>query len=377
MGATSKNSVADIMTDERLRAHWFGGPQVPFWNYDPTQLTIGLEIEYFIAKVDGDDFTLATKQQYLETVACLVRNAGYRDRGLLDQPGRISKDTEAGFVAIKPDFAWHILEISLPPRNSVPELREIIEQTFAEIDAALSIVGLARLEISNLPSAPLKVDLVELDRMDSFTKSVSQRVDRRPFVDPMFPAYIAATHVHLNAFRENELRVWPNLFDIEARAGEMFCLAKEFSGQRVASVRTEFLIQTMGPHYKLKAIPDIIPDSVSAYVAAMNASNHAFPKDRFFPVRDVSYVRPSKYGTVEFRSACSSKSTDFLLEVACWRIVQLVSAYRIAVDAAEMIDSIRNSLEELVATSIVPLELATSIERRLSRLAAYQGRCHE
>lgn len=368
MSAVPKNSATDVMTEERLRAHWFGGPQVPFWNYDPAQLTIGLEVEYFIAKVEGESFTLATKQQYLETMAHLVASAGYKDRNLPDQPGRISKDTSSGFIAIKPDFAWHILEISLPPRGSLSELRNLITDTFKDIDAALTKVGLSRLKISCLPSAPKKFDLVELERLDDFTKLVGLRQDKSPFVDPFFPAYMVATHVHLNAFDSKALDFWPALFALESMFGEIYCRAKRFSGIDVPSVRTEFLNQTMGDGYKLKGIPTRIPRNAQDYVEAMNASNHAFPKDRFFPVRDVSYVRPSKYGTIEFRSACSTTDVDALVEIAGWRITQALTAYNSISKRTELRESLKISIDLLVARQILTADEAIAIERRLGGL---------
>jgi hypothetical protein len=32
-----------VVTPEMLRAYWFGWPQVPFWNYDPSKLQVGVE----------------------------------------------------------------------------------------------------------------------------------------------------------------------------------------------------------------------------------------------------------------------------------------------------------------------------------------------
>ncbi len=82
----------------------------------------------------------------------------------------------------------------------------------------------------------------------------------------------------------------------------------------------------MGDGYKLKGIPDNIPSTIGEYVEAMNASDRVFPHDLFFPVRDVSYIRPSRYGTIEFRSACSNPVVDEILEIVCWRVVELISA---------------------------------------------------
>ena len=48
-----------VVTPEMLRAYWFGWPQVPFWNYDPSKLQVGVKIEYFIAKRGASPLSLA------------------------------------------------------------------------------------------------------------------------------------------------------------------------------------------------------------------------------------------------------------------------------------------------------------------------------
>jgi len=54
-----------VVTPEMLRAYWFGGPQVPFWNYDPSKLQVGVKIEYFIAKRGASPLSLATRADWL------------------------------------------------------------------------------------------------------------------------------------------------------------------------------------------------------------------------------------------------------------------------------------------------------------------------
>jgi hypothetical protein len=356
------------MTEERLHAHWFGGPQVPFWNYDPAKITMGVEIEYFIARGDDASFTLATREDYRKVRDYLIDKLGYIDRNLHDQPGRVSKDTHLGFIAIKPDFAWHILEVSLPPRSAIAELGALIDSVQIDIDTALREHGLRRLGISCLPG-PRKVELVGQERLSEFASAAHARLGMAaktdPFCDPMFPAYTAATHVHLNAFNEQALSLWPVLFAIEAGAGEIYCRGKTFAGVTVESVRSEFLNRAMGADYRLKAIPDMKPQNISDYVGLMNSSTFAFPHDRFFPVRDVSYVRPSKYGTIEFRSACTAPAVEQIQEIVCWRVIQLVAAHRCLTSKAPIPEILQATLENLVAIGIVPESAARSIRQKV------------
>lgn len=356
------------MTEERLRAHWFAGPQVPFWDYDPAKITMGVEIEYFIARGDVANFTLATRDDYLKVRDYLIDKRGYMDRNLHDQPGRVSKDTRVGFIAIKPDFAWHILEVSLPPRSSIAELGELIASVQADIDTALREHGLIRLGISCLPG-PRKVELVGQERLSEFTSAAHARLGNAavtdPFCDPLFPAFTAATHVHLNAYNEQALSLWPALFAIEAGGGEIYCRGKTFAGITVESVRSEFLNRAMGAEYRLKAIPDMIPRNISDYVELMNTSTFAFPNDRFFPVRDVSYIRPSKYGTIEFRSACTVPGIDEILEIVSWRVTQLVAAHRCLTSTSSIQEVLKATLESLVASGILPKSSVRAIRQKV------------
>ena len=367
----------DVMTVERLRQHLFGGPQVPFWNYDPSQLTIGIEVEYFIAHLHADrSFKLATKKEYLEVMDHLKHDAGYKDRNLPDQPGRVSRDTEQGFIAIKPDFAWHILEISLPPRGKLTELRTLMEQVFAEVDAALAKVNLVRLDRSSLPDVPEHIELVELDRLGMFTSAVRQRSAENPFTNPEFPAYITATHVHLNAFNQSSFELFPRLFNLEMATYGLYARPAHFAGSLVLNPRDIFMHHTMGENYRLKGIPVRVPQNMQEYVDLMNASDHLFPNDRFFPVRDVSYIRPSKYGTLEFRSSCSFLQVSSLIEVASWRILQLCASAMPMHESDSQLSHLLIKMHLLQDQDLICLDSATKIQQKLiSYLAGNEVLC--
>ncbi|MCX6125439.1 MAG: hypothetical protein NTV34_11935 [Proteobacteria bacterium] len=323
------HKVDDNMTPERLRDHWFGGARVPFWNYDPVQLTMGLELEYFIGAVgnqgEAKNYKLATRHQYLEVISYLVEHDGYSDHELHDQPGRVSKDTAHGFIAIKPDFAWHILEIALPPRHTLDELRRLLITTFEEVDRALAKSGLQRLDVSCLPDVPRAMDLVELDRLSG----------HRPFVGKnkygdalqVFPALIAATHVHINCSDEYSLKRMPLLYESDRVAQSQYTRAKIFRGQEHPNVRTMFYEEAYGPEYLLRTNPNNIPDSVEAYCDQFNQSAKIFPHDKFFGARDMSYIRPTRHGTFEFRSACSYLDIEKILTIALFRRAQVLGVF--------------------------------------------------
>lgn len=318
---------ADVMTVERLRKHWFGPGRVPFWNYDPDQLTIGLEIESFIGRYVSGRLQMATKKQYMDVMTQLVKNCGYTDRSLKDQPGRVSKDTPSGFIAIKPDFAWHILEIALPPRSDVSQIRTLLEKTFAEVDAALKVVGLERIDLSCLPDVPEAMELVALDRLSGF-KSANSLDPVRSHLD-VFPALIAATHVHINCCDEFGFGSMKELYQRDLLAQKLFTRANQFKGFTENNFRSQFYEECFGKEYLLRTVPLEIPTSLVDYAESFNKSPKLFPNDRFFPVRDMSYIRPTPQGTMEFRSACSYLDINKIIEIVTFRrsqVIEILSA---------------------------------------------------
>ena len=340
-----KESKTEPMTVERLRKHLFGGPQVPFWNYDPTQITIGIEVEYFIAHVHPNGgFTLATKAEYLRVIDILMRDEGYKDRRLQDQPGRVSMDTACGFIAIKPDFAWHILEISFPPRKSTTELRELLTSVFDQVDRALAQVGLERLDISALPDVPEKMELVELDRLSQVKNTLTANPDS-PTSVPYFPALITATHIHLNVFSEEDLKYLEKLYEIDSKISKKFTRPTKFRGCKYDDLRSNLYRDAFGPDYLLHTVPPTVPDSLSTLSDLMNKSRKVFPGDPFFPVRDMSFIRPTKFGTLEFRSSCSFRDLNLIIEIANWRVAQVILAFAGKIDPTKL-DQVSNGIPD-------------------------------
>jgi hypothetical protein len=323
-----------VMTSEILRQRYFHGEGVPFWNYEPAQLTFGVEIEYFIGRTqesrDSKQFTLASKADYLATVAHLICHSGYRDLKLPDQPGRVSKDTPLGFIAIKPDFAWHILEVALPPCGDIAAIGTLLESVLHEIDQALAARSLQRLDFSCLPKLPDHMELVQLNRLRGHhPHAVGSPKKIAGDTAALFPALLASTHVHVNCSSEEILARYPALYAIELEALTRFCRAREFEGEIYENVRTSFYRQGLGENYLLTGIPTFVPKTIEEYAAMYNHSPPLFPNDPFFPVRDMSYIRPTRIGTLEFRSACSFLDVETIIAIIEFRRIQILMAHGI------------------------------------------------
>lgn len=309
-----------LMTVERLNQYYFNDQRVPFWNYDPDRLTFGVEVEYFIAHIGSDGgFKLANKDDFTNVIKTLESNFSYSSHRFASSPGRISKDTESGFIAIKPDFTWHILEVVLPPRHLITAIKELLTKTLAEVDMALATHGLRRLDRSCLPQVPDEACLVQLDRLSGHLNLISQHKSKSIYKQPLFPAIIAATHVHANILCPEIFEKLPEFYAYEPMARSRFNRMQDFCGVLATDHRSHFYRESLGSDYKLRDIPESIPASIEDYCAMYNESPQMFPNDPFFPVRDLSCVRPTKYGTVEFRSACSFLEVEKIIEIVEFR----------------------------------------------------------
>jgi hypothetical protein len=324
-----RKSTREVMTVERLRKYLFGTRSVSFWDHDPQKLTIGLEVEYFIGKTGPSGTELAKRHDYLRMINQLTNKFGYVDRGLPDQPGRVSKDAPGGYIIIKPDFAWHILEISLPPVRAILELRSILNQVLSEIDVCLKDAGLTRIDSSCLKDPPVDLELVELKRLQDSSRLLRPACEKKPTQNPLFPAFLASTHIHLNICSEDSLSGLPKLYAIDKLLLPKISRAREFKGKTYENVRTRMYADTLGPDYLLHTYPMSPASDLESLAGLMNQSPGLYPSDPFFPVRDMSYIRPTRYGTMEFRSACSFMSIDELVFVAECRIAQVLAAYEV------------------------------------------------
>jgi hypothetical protein len=314
------------MTPEILRSVWSKTPKVPFWNYDFKKMAFGLELEYFIGQKSKRGVKLATKSDFEAAIHYLNKHHNFIDHKIQDQPGRVSKDTRLGFITIKPDFAWHILEIALPPRFAISEVKSLLIECTTMIDCALKEAGLFRLNLNCLPSIPDSMEFVQLERLQSHLDILSKRKKGNENIIPEFPALITSTQVHLNIFNEEAFNLLPFLYQQELKLFKKFNKPQIFDGKTHEDIRDYFYRNALGEDYALCTIPKTIPKDIDQYCQMMNRSPKLFPNDPLFGVRDLSYIRPTKYGTLEFRSTPSFNNINTVIEIVKTRITQVKDA---------------------------------------------------
>lgn len=315
-----------VLSLEEYNNYLFGAHKFPSWDKNWEQLLIGVELEYLLLNEVGLPISKKQAQCIFQEI---LNQSEFKTRSL-DQSNEILSigiDTHLGFISIKPDFAYNILEVSFPPRNSPSELFELIDSTLIFLDKILNSQRVFRQPTSVLNNPNLDFEFVHLPRLKNYLESFDTRIPTSPpFHWPWFPAFISSTQIHLNILEVDTFKNLKLLYEPEWLTIPLFSNCQQFNGLSCKHTRTLLYEETFGPEYKLVTIPDPIPTNIQEYVNLFNSSRQIFPADPFFPVRDYTYVRPRSLGTVEFRSICSQLTTESIMEAITFRILQLCYA---------------------------------------------------
>jgi hypothetical protein len=267
-----------------------------------------------------------TSEQAARLVPILARRGGYEIRSQTEGQGFfcLGQDTSSGYISIKPDFAMHLLEVSLPPRRNEEELRALLQQTLRVLDESLAEAGLYRDERSIVSDPGARFELAEVGRLRGYVEQFPARSETSAeLYFPHYPALIASTHVHLNVPLDRSLGLMQFMYELEWLAIRLFSKSYFFDGREYGCARVLLYEDSLGESYRLKTVPEKVPTTLDEYVAAFNSSPAYFSADPFFPVRDLSFIRPRHFGTLEFRSACSQSRVEEILDVAAFRVLQL------------------------------------------------------
>jgi hypothetical protein len=198
-----------------------------------------------------------------------------------------------------------------------------------EVDSCLNELGFERLSDSFFDLKPSEMELVEMSRLEGYLNCVQKQSNKNKCSERYFPAFMVATHIHLNVSSEEDLRLMPVLYELEWLALTLFDRTYHRTST-IRSLRTLYYRDTFGYDYRLVGVPEWIPASLDEYVEQFNASPQLFPNDPFFPVRDCSLIRPTKYGTLEFRGACSPLEMETVSTIVAFRVVQWLYAIKYA-----------------------------------------------
>jgi hypothetical protein len=290
-------------------------------------LIVGVELEYLIEK-ESEPLALINREEALELYSLLTSDFGFKVLTPRDS-FRLSMETKVGYVTVKPDFAFHLVEISLPPRGSPSELAQLITFILDRLDQALARLKFRRATYSAYPKSSIRYDMVESDRLARFMKyAESAQIGGSPFSNPNYPAIISSVQVHLNILTDEFFPLLPYLYEPEWKIVSMFSNSSVFDEETIGCARILFYEMTLGSNYFLKTIPPIVPKSWDDYASAFNKTPSYDHNGASALPRDYSLIRPREFGSVEFRSACSQISMPSIMAICAMRILQLLYAKR-------------------------------------------------
>jgi hypothetical protein len=292
-------------------------------SFRSTELTLGVEQEFFLCDPSGKVGSHEQSQRFLESFR-------YDYQAVLmeeDDPGigrhiafaDVCFDNER--VRFKYDHHPHLMEIELPPVKTVERMFGLLAPAMDAAVRQAEKLGLVALFQPFLPEPVEHAAVLSGHSLCVALRDYRKQINaNRPEVlaNPAvmnFSAYITATHFHLGGI------AWEQL---EKLMNGLYCLEPEMtplSWQAITDNPTNELhkrwsgYQMCLGHLPLVAFPDLPQWTLDDWFTALcrmplaeTSDNHRGGKiDRFDPLswfrakRDVSLIKPRHYGTIEFR----------------------------------------------------------------------------
>lgn len=301
-----------------FREHWEkvlqGRSKFPHWNMDFDNLLIGLEIEVILLNQADEPISESDYKNILDHLAF----AGYLPRTREGEIQGCSKELAEGYISLKPDFSYNLFEISLPPFKDAKKLCRILSETLDDLKNAARKADCKIHPYSyfeNNSNSP--INLVKDEGLLSHVALLKTNK-----VDPYFPSSIGSIHVHLNIFNNFDLSFLPLMYDLEILSPNLFCNC----GEQGICKRGMSYERNLGGDYYLKTIPQKLHSDFQGYFDNFYNSAPLFPGEHPLPSKDLSFIRPTKYQTLEFRSACTSLKKEDHKRIINFRKIQLLYA---------------------------------------------------
>jgi len=284
------------------------------WAKNPKDIGIGIEQEHFIFK--GSE---APCLEDIKTVFAELCDGEYHVRASDsdNRPLAVNHDMAGGYIAIKNDFCTHILEVSLPPLKSVVTLSNIYNDTWGMLDAVLKKHGIHRKLGGSLSSLPENWETVPSKRLEWF-KSRSTSKPTPEYWHRDFGAFICSTQIHLNVLDENFYEFLPKLYSFEYLTPLLFSNSHEFNAKNAHCVRPLVYRDNYPSSYIANAYPKKIPSCKKQYEQMISST-----KDF---IRDYTFIAPRRFGSIEFRAACSQDDFSQIMELAALKVAGFVAA---------------------------------------------------
>ena len=314
-----------IITSKDVCDELFSGSKYPSYGGDLSKVIFGVETEFIVHAKDSEA-KLMDRGICRSIFRALKKKYGYKNFHQQNEDS-ISLDTELGFICIKPDFSYNILEVAFPPRGTIKELKDMLQRTFDQIDDCLEVEGFVRAKFAVVPTTPARYDLVEQARHAKWLELFKNReATESAFYSPDYPALMAATQVHLNVLDKNFFKLLPFLYELEWLVVSTYSKSTKFNNQNVKCARVRLIEDTLGHKYSLKGIPENIPNSAEKYATEFQKVIEYVSGQPEIVAKDYSFIRPRSFGSVEFRSTCAQHDVETIIEICAFRILQFAYA---------------------------------------------------
>ncbi|MBY0371529.1 hypothetical protein K2X33_12645 [bacterium] len=323
---------ADATTGRRMAEAFAARARQPLDREAP--LTLGLEIEFFLASASG----LCTPDEAMAFFDALVT------RGWKAESGHAShRQVSFEGSVLHFEFFPHLLEISSAVFSSLGDLENHLKRLLADIHQAAAFT---RLELhTQVPAYAHRVNpLPDSHRGDTDDSRRAWTAhyfgdSTRNLVD--FPAFTASVHFHVGGLPWwdqpeiiERLYAWEAQYFLESWEA---VLGKDAFSSYLERV---FLYRTCFPGLALIGIPDMDSwDYTSWGSALLRGAGPLKAADSVDGLRDYQLVRPRLSGTIEFRGEAPTLDLNVLLPAAARRLAASV----LARNATQSVPKLRDS----------------------------------
>lgn len=285
------------------------------WDGGAAGLFFGVEHERFVFGPDRPP-TDAAIGTFFDLLLAAGGRCTHRDR--LGRCLTVKLSVDEHEVSIKNDFCSHIVETVFPPLQRAATFRHLFDQVDRRLNLAAKGSGLRFLGGSVLGDVPPKTVLRPSDT-DAQGQRLRELIDRplpnSRLAEPCFFAAICATQIHFNILDAKFFGALRKLYALEYLFPLLFSNGRVFRDQSAHCIRPLMYGGNFRSDYWACSIPTPIPTTVQDYAQALTNS-------RTF-IRDYSFIAPTRYGTVEFRTGCSQPNAERILEMVALRMALL------------------------------------------------------
>lgn len=347
------NNHSSQYTEQECEGQYFSKKD-KFWSFKTKDLLFGVEVEYIVHKKNQPNLLL-NKKAY-DQLSLHFLNNGYERKINEDGYAEYFKRFKTGHLRIGPDFAHHILEISFPPIQDIEILADLYFDTKEFLESILNKLDYTISPSSKIDLDGKKFELLEMERLKGHSNELKKI---NPNGNSLFPATITSTHIHLNILDYEYFKNLKSLYFSELISLNLFEKKENLEN------RLRLYNENLGSAYLLKTIPENIPTTIKEYVDLYNRSAPLFPHNKHFPVKDLCFIRPTSFGTVEFRGLSTVQDRNILKKCLYFKKLQALLIKELNQKPRnESVDffSIKTLLTSLCLKNVELASLAQSIE---------------